>query len=344
MSDGEIFLDYEIPGEAVSQEPAGHRVGARLMVLDRSRGTTADSCFEKLPDHLEEGDLLVLNDTRVVPALVRGVKADTGGKVEILFLEWKGPRWRGLARGRIREGTRLKVEGWPGELKVLDAGKGMVEIEAPVEGDAMDFFSRTGRPPLPPYIRRGEDDPRTEMDARRYQTVYARSDGSVAAPTAGLHFDRPMLRRLKASGKNTVFITLHVGWGTFKPVRGDYREHRLDPEWGSVTPETAEEINLALKEDRRIVAVGTTTVRLLESRWREGEGVRPGSGWVDLLVTPGYDFRVVGAMLTNFHRPRSSLLLLVDALAGSKFIEKAYFEARRLGYRFFSYGDAMLIL
>jgi S-adenosylmethionine:tRNA ribosyltransferase-isomerase len=209
----------------------------------------------------------------------------------------------------------------------------------------MEFFRRAGLPPLPPYIHREESvGEEREMDKRRYQTIYAREHGSVAAPTAGLHFSRGMLDKIQDAGARIAHVTLHVGWGTFRPIRGDFRRHRLDPEWGRLTPEAAGAINTTLAGGGRVLAVGTTSARLVEARSKAEGQVAPGEGWVDLYITPGYRFRVVKAMLTNFHLPRSSLLLLVNALAGSRLVRKAYREALVQNYRFYSYGDAMLIL
>jgi S-adenosylmethionine:tRNA ribosyltransferase-isomerase len=232
------------------------------------------------------------------------------------------------------------VEGWPGELLVHAASGGDVAVEAP-SPDPPVFFEAVGHVPLPPYIRRGDDLP---SDRERYQTVYAREEGSVAAPTAGLHFTPGLLADIEEAGIGVARVTLHVGWGTFSPLKGDWREHRIHPEWGRVGPEAAAAVNRARGEGRRVVAVGTTSARLLESSWDAASGgVVSREGLIDLYITPGFAFRTVDALLTNFHRPRSSLLLLVDAFASSDLMRRAYGEAIAGGYRLFSYGDAMLI-
>ncbi len=341
----DVFLDYDLPAERIAQTPSRQRGSSRLLVVNRASGELFDTVFSRFPGFLRAGEVLVLNDTRVVPARVPARKAGGGGRVELLFLEWSGPRWRGLVKGKLRPGSLLEVDGWPTPLAVAASRGGEVEIEAPSPDDPLAFFRRAGHPPLPPYIRRGAADAGLEeTDRMRYQTVFAERDGSVAAPTAGLHFTPALLAEVEGRGVTVVQVTLHVGWGTFSPIRGDWREHRLHPEWGSVTAAAAAAVNQALAEGRRVTAVGTTSTRLLESHWRPGAGVVPGEGPVDLYIAPGYAFNVPGALLTNFHRPRSSLLLLVDAFAGSGAMRRAYAEAVRLGYSFFSYGDAMLIL
>lgn len=341
----DIFFDYDIDLRLVAQKPSSCREGSRLMVVDRSSGSIEDTMFTDIINRLRRGDVMVINDTRVVPAKIRARKLTTGGRVEILVLDWSGPVWRGLVKGAVSEGSSLEVEGWPGNLKIVEYKEGMAGIEAPCGGDPMEFFIRAGRTPLPPYIRRKEGDMLDREDRERYQTVYAKENGSVAAPTAGLHFTDWMLDKLLRAGVVIVGVTLHVGWGTFSPVRGDYMKHRMHGEWGRLTEDAAAVINNAVSEGRRILAVGTTTARLLESCWDSASSVVvPREDEIDLYITPGFRFNVIGALLTNFHRPRSTLLLLVDALAGSDLMRSAYNEAARLSYRFFSYGDAMLII
>jgi S-adenosylmethionine:tRNA ribosyltransferase-isomerase len=337
----EPFLDYDLPDSLVAQHPPACRGQSRLMTVERAGGRIAHARFESLGDLLSPGDLLVLNDTRVVPARVMARKRGGGGRVEVLFLDWVGPAWRGIARGKVRRGALLDVSGWDEPLEVLESVDGEVAVGAPAD-DPLRFFEAVGRMPLPPYIERepGEDDPE---DRARYQTVFARSDGSVAAPTAGLHFTPEILAHLGGRGIGTVSVTLHVGWGTFSPLRGDWRQHRIHAEWGEIAPDAAGRINATRAAGGRVVAVGTTSARLIESRLDAGAGVLPGAGATALYITPGFRFGVTDALLTNFHRPKSSLLLLVDAFAGSALMERAYGEAIRDGYRFFSYGDAMLI-
>ncbi len=337
---GEPFLDYDLPEELVAQRPPECRGGSRLLTVERRTGSIGHASFASLGEHLASGDLLVINDTRVVPARVEARKRPGGGRVEVLFLEWSGPVWRGIARGSIRRGSSLDVDGWGDPLEVVESEQGTIGVTAPAD-DPIRFFDAAGRIPLPPYIRRGIGD---DTDRIRYQTVFAKAHGSVAAPTAGLHFTRELLDRLAQQGIRSVAVTLHVGWGTFSPLRGDWRAHRMHPEWGEITPAVAGEINATSARGDRVVAVGTTSARLIESRFDESAGVRPGVGETALYIFPGFRFRATGALLTNFHRPRSSLLLLVDAFAGSDLMELAYGAAIRSGYRFFSYGDAMLIL
>ncbi len=337
---GEPFLEYDLPDELVAQHPSERRGGSRLLTVERETGNIGHACFGSLGDHLASGDLLVINDTRVVPARVEARKRPGGGRVSVLFLEWAGPVWRGIARGSIRRGASLDVDGWGDPLEVVESEGGTIGVTSPAD-DPIRFFDAVGRIPLPPYIRRGAGD---DTDRIRYQTVFAKVHGSVAAPTAGLHFTRELLDRLAQQGIRSAAVTLHVGWGTFSPVRGDWRAHRIHPEWGEITPAAAGVINATRARGDRVVAVGTTSARLIESRFEESAGVRPGAGETALYILPGFRFRATGALLTNFHRPRSSLLLLVDAFAGSDLMERAYGAAIRSGYRFFSYGDAMLIL
>jgi len=370
---GDLLLsqfDYALPADRIAQEPARPRDASRLMVLDRESGAIAHRRFYELPDLLDSRDLVVLNDTRVIPAAFTARRA-TGARIEGIFLRvLDGGLWEVLLAGRrrLKRGETLSLV-HPREAGALRGGqscpprvsaRGMapVEFELAARGeggvwhvrpqpaaDPMELLERVGRPPLPPYIRRrAEGDDRAAADREDYQTIYARREGAVAAPTAGLHFTPRVLDGLDARGIDRVFLTLHVALGTFQPVRAErLADHRMHEEYAQVLPEAAGRINRARAEGRRVVAVGTTTVRALESAAGPG-GVRAGGAWTRLFIRPPYRFRVAGAMLTNFHLPRTTLLVMVSAFAGRERILAAYQEAIRAGYRFYSYGDAMLIV
>lgn len=330
---------FDLPPELIAQHPLPDRGGSRLLCLDGPSGRLEDRRFGDLPDLLRPGDLLVLNDTRVMRARLFGVK-ETGGRVEVLIERLYGPE-DALAHVRAskppRPGSRVRLDG--GEvLGVLGRDGDMFRLRS--EGEPFSrLMERYGHMPLPPYIQRPDE----EEDLGRYQTVYARRDGAVAAPTAGLHFDEAMLERLAGMGVGRVEITLHVGAGTFQPVRTERLEqHRMHAEWAEVGPAACERIARARAEGGRVVAVGTTSVRSLESAAAEGE-LRPFEGETRLFIRPGYRFRVVDAMITNFHLPESTLLMLVAAFAGYEQVMAAYRHAVQERYRFFSYGDAMLV-
>ena len=341
-------FDYDLPPEAIAQEPAAERDAARLLVLSRPRGQVAHHVFRELPELLEPNDLLVMNRSRVFPARLLGRRRG-GGQAEVLLVRpYGGGEWDALVRpGRrlrpgdtveVGAGVRVAIQGGP---RGRDARR-RVRIEGPA-GPAEDpeaLIERLGHTPLPPYIRR----PDRPEDRSRYQTVYARERGSVAAPTAGLHFTPALLERLRERGVRLADLVLHVGPGTFRPVTvDDVSRHRLDPEPFLLPPETAVAVAETRARGGRVVAVGTTTVRVLEARARPGGLVDPGEGETDLVLSPGASFRVVDALVTNFHLPRSSLLLLVCAFAGREPVLGAYEHALRAGYRFYSYGDAMLV-
>jgi S-adenosylmethionine:tRNA ribosyltransferase-isomerase len=338
-------FDYDLPASSIAQEPAP-RGESRLLVLDRT-GPDRHARVGDLPRLLRPGDLLVLNDTRVIPARLYGRSAG-GGKMEILLVEPLGEReWDALVKPgrRARPGARFEIgEGLVAEvIEKREDGRYRLRFSAPVE----PHLERLGHIPLPPYIHR----PDTPEDRERYQTVYARRPGAVAAPTAGLHFTEALLREIEAAGIEIARVTLHVGIGTFKPVSAErIEEHRMERERYEIGEETAEAIRRARTAGRRIVAVGTTVVRTLEGAALAGGGeVRAGSGATDLFIypdspdSPGFHFQVVDALLTNFHLPRSTLLMLVSAFAGRERVLAAYVEAIREGYRFYSYGDAMLL-
>ena len=337
---------YELPQELIAQTPIERRDRSRLLVLDRSTGGVVHRRFHELTDLLRSGDLLVLNDSRVIPARLYGRRSDTGGKVELLLVRREGPGlWQCLARPArsLRPGIRLSFDGGL-EARVRDLSEsGLRRIELNDES----LIERVGRVPLPPYIHAPLDDP------ERYQTVYAghgeAKEGSVAAPTAGLHFTHDLLGRLEGMDVELAYLTLHIGLDTFRPVDEEEPErHKLHTEYWELPPKTAEAVNGARREGRRVVAVGTTSVRVLEqaallAEGQGGDAVRPGTGWADLFILPGHGFRVVDALITNFHLPRSTLLMMVSAFAGRERVLAAYEEAVQERYRFYSFGDAMLI-
>jgi S-adenosylmethionine:tRNA ribosyltransferase-isomerase len=344
-------LDYTLPPELIAQEPAPRREEARLMLLDRVRGEIRESTFAAIGEHLRAGDLLVVNDTRVIPARLEASKP-TGGRMELLLVrrdpnDPTGATWSCLAsasRG-VRHGTLLRIaDGFEAEvLEKEEGGRLWVNLRSS-ETSVDEAIRHYGIPPVPPYIRRESDDARREMDRERYQTVYASADGAIAAPTAGLHFTRELLRSLEQRGISLAPVTLHVGPGTFQPVRTDYVDaHVVEAEWCRLPHETWSAIAACRRRGGRVVAVGTTATRVLEW-WAGGEGSSPPvEGMCDLTIRPGHRFRVVDALLTNFHLPRSSLLILVAAFVGTRRILKAYREAVVRRFRFYSYGDAMLI-
>jgi len=337
-------FDYALPEALIAQEPVSPRDASRLLVLP-PEGPVEHRRFAELDALLAPGDLLVFNDTKVIPARLVGRKT-SGGKVELLLCEplegGLGRRWRamGQASKPIRAGTVVELDGLSARVEAVE-GEGFYAVLLDREGEALEAaLARAGRVPLPPYIRR---EPGPE-DRERYQTIWAREPGSAAAPTAGLHFTERLLARLHARGLRRTSVTLHVGPGTFLPVRGESLEgHRMHPERYEVPETAAAEIAACRARGGRVVAVGTTTVRTLESAF-DGERVAPGTGRTTLFVRPGHVFRTVDALVTNFHLPRSTLLVLVCALAGTGRVLAAYREAVEQGYRFFSYGDAMLLL
>ena len=344
------MLTYDLPKELIAKQPAEPRDSSRLMVLPRREGAASHRVFRDLPELLRPGDLLVLNDTRVIPARLRGAKAGTGGKVELLLLQPAGEgvsekaavyRCLGQPAKSLKPGTRLAFDhgSLHAEVVAWEEGERIVRFEG---RGAEDALARLGEVPLPPYI----DRPVRPEDAQWYQTVYAREAGAVAAPTAGLHFTEELLGKLRALGVRTACITLHVGWGTFKPVgEREMAAGRLHPERYAIPAETAEAIRAAKEEKRRVIAVGTTVIRALETGAKDLESV-PGTGFrsTDLFIRPGFEFKVADGLITNFHLPGTSLLLLVAAFAGEQRVLEAYQEAVRRKYRFYSYGDAMLVL
>ena len=345
-------FDYDLPPELIAQEPPERRDGARMLVLDRAAHAIEHRRFSDLPAYLRAGDLLVANDTRVIPARVFGRKAKegTGGKVEFLLLEEIAPGvWDALMRSRRRPkvGERVVLEEDLAVATVLEDGElGRVKIRVESELPWLEVLDRIGQTPLPPYIQRKEATPdRRAADKLRYQTVFAREPGAVAAPTAGLHFTPEVLDRLAAQGVAQATVTLHVGIGTFRPVAVEnVEEHKMDFERWRIPEETAAKIAAAKAAGGRVVAIGTTSVRTLESAAARPEGLGAGAGRTDLFIHPPYAFRAVDALVTNFHLPKSTLIMMISAFAGREFVREAYREAIRERYRFFSYGDCMLIL
>ncbi|MBQ7678322.1 MAG: tRNA preQ1(34) S-adenosylmethionine ribosyltransferase-isomerase QueA [Butyrivibrio sp.] len=335
---------YELPPELIAQDPLAERASSRLMTRDRRTGAAAHHVFHELPQLLRPGDLLVMNDTRVIPARLLGMKSDTGAAVEVLLLRQRGERlWECL----VRPGKKLK----PGASVTFGDGRLTGEVtEVIEEGNRLIRFSydgiweevldALGEMPLPPYITHKL----AREDRERYQTVYARHEGSAAAPTAGLHFTPELLQELEQNGISHVFVTLHVGLGTFRPVKvSDVRQHHMHTEWYEVTAQTAEAVNQARAEGRRVICVGTTSCRTLESAAQRAMPLMPCAGETDIFIYPGYEFRVMDGLITNYHLPESTLLMLVSAFAGREHVLAAYEEAVRERYRFFSFGDAMLI-
>lgn len=333
-------FNFDLPEALIAQVPAKERRGSRLLHLTSQDGACADRQFSDLPKLLQAGDLLVFNDTKVIPARLFGHK-DSGGKVEVL-VERILDSQRVLAQVRAskspKPGTRLtfaehcsaQVDGREGEFFLLRFDS---------QTDVLTALDCYGHIPLPPYIRRDDD----TVDKSRYQTVYAREQGAVAAPTAGLHFDDAMLTQLQQQGIGMAFVTLHVGAGTFQPVRTqDVRQHQMHKEWMRLPAETVNRIEQAKREGRRVIAVGTTSVRCLETAALSGQ-LLPYEGDTDIFITPGFEFHVVDALLTNFHLPQSTLIMLVCAFGGYEQVMTAYRHAVETGYRFFSYGDAMFL-
>lgn len=331
---------FDLPAELIAQTPAERRGDSRLLCLDGASGALEDRLFADLPSLLRAGDLLVFNDTRVVKARLFGRKA-SGGRVEILIERVLDPR-HVLAQVRASKtpqaGARLRIDAGP-ELEVLGRRDDMFELALGDDGSFWSLMEQHGHVPLPPYIQRDDE----ADDQERYQTVYARSPGAVAAPTAGLHFDEAMLARLAPLGVDTAFVTLHVGAGTFQPVRVErLTDHEMHSEWLEVDASVCEAVARTRAAGGRVIAVGTTSVRALETASASGS-CAPFSGETDIFIYPGYEFRCVDALLTNFHLPESTLLMLVCAFAGFEPVMRAYRHAVARGYRFFSYGDASFL-
>jgi S-adenosylmethionine:tRNA ribosyltransferase-isomerase len=355
-------FDFELPEELIAQHPPAERGRSRLIVFDRATKEAHHTMFAQLPSHLSRGDLVVINDTRVFPARLLGHRVPSGGAVECLLIrrldvgalnseassEGTAEVWEALMHPgqKLKPGAHVRFERDGATLigEVLGRhfyGRRSIRLEAPGGEAVASLIERIGHVPLPPYIKRRDD----ASDRDRYQTVYAHISGSVAAPTAGLHFTQPKLDELASRGIERTTITLHVGYGTFKPVRVDHVEdHEVDPERYTVSQEAADALTRGKRDGRRIVAVGTTTTRALESLIVEKGIVRPGEGETRLFIRPGHRFELVSGLVTNFHLPKSSLLILAAAFAGREEILAVYRDAVQRGYRFYSYGDAMLLL
>ena len=337
-------FDYELPEDLIAQEPSPEREGSRMLHVDRRTNSVKDDAFLNFPSNLTPGDVLVLNNTKVFPARLYG-RSESGAKVEIFLVrQLLGSNWEALARPARRLPVGKRIE-FGDELvgtitEKLDDGRVVIRFD--FVGDFDEVLAKVGRTPLPPYIKRPEAAP--DADRARYQTVYARSSGAIAAPTAGLHFTDEVIRNIASRGVEVIEITLHVGYGTFEPVRvDDLSSHSVLPERYEISAEAADVLNSARTENRRIVAVGTTTTRALESSLNTNEKFTAGSATADLTITPGYKFKAIGALLTNFHLPQSSLLILVSTFGGHELIMKAYRHAVNARFRFYSYGDCMFI-
>ncbi|MEC1114856.1 tRNA preQ1(34) S-adenosylmethionine ribosyltransferase-isomerase QueA [Bacillus safensis] len=338
----ELF-DFDLPERLIAQVPLEKRDASRLMVLNKQTGAITHDTFSQIIDYFQKGDCLVLNNTRVLPARLFGMKEDTGAKVELLLLKQEeGDNWETLVKPakRVKKGTVITFG--DGRLKAVcteEMEHGGRKVEFQYTGIFYEVLESLGEMPLPPYIKEQLD------DRERYQTVYSKEVGSAAAPTAGLHFTTELLDALKAKGVHIAFITLHVGLGTFRPVSAErIEEHEMHAEFYEMNEETADELNRVRKEGGRIISVGTTSTRTLETIASAHDGeFKASSGWTSIFIYPGYTFKAIDGMITNFHLPKSSLIMLVSALAGREHVLKAYKEAVKEEYRFFSFGDAMLI-
>ena len=330
-------FDYNLPEELIAQYPSDKRDESRLLVLDKKSGKIEHTVFKDIINYLSPSDLLVLNDTLVFPARLIGRKKKTGGKVEVFLLkEISQNRWEIIPHSAFRNQNSVDVVFGDGELECKLSGN---EAIFECNGDIYKKLEKYGKVPLPPYIKREAN---LSLDYERYQTVYAENRGAVAAPTAGLHFTKELLSNIEKKGVETAKVTLHVGYGTFKPVKAEnIKEHKIEPEYYEIKESEAIKINNAVKSGKRIVAVGTTTVRTLESFTGE---INAQNGYTSLFIYNGFNFRVTKSLLTNFHLPKSTLLMLVCAFAGRDMVLYAYNEAIKEGYRFYSYGDAMLII
>jgi len=336
-------FDYDLPHELIAQTPLKERDASRMLILDHKTGALQDKHFYDILDELHAGDAVVMNNTRVMPARLYGVKPDTGGHEEVLLLNnTEGDKWETLMKPARRAKVGTEVVCGDGQLiatvtEELEHGGRMIEFH--YDGIFMEILEQLGETPLPPYIKEKLDDP--EM----YQTVYAKENGSAAAPTAGLHWTKELLAKAEAKGVKLIYLTLHVGLGTFRPVdEDDIDDHKMHSEFYRLTPEAADELNEVRKNGGRIIATGTTSIRTLETIGTKFNGeIKPDSGWTDIFIKPGYQWQVVDAFITNFHLPKSTLVMLVAAFTGRDNILNAYQHAIDERYRFFSFGDAMFI-
>ena len=338
-------FNFNLPEELIAQEPLEKREGSRMLVVNRAENNFSDARFFDFPKFLKKGDVVVLNNTKVFPARIYGL-TETGAKVEIFLVrETENETWETLARPakRLKIGKKIVFNENLSATILERSEDGKVFVKFETNGDFDEILDEIGKTPLPPYIKREKDS--IDKDRERYQTVFAQKRGAIAAPTAGLHFTPEILEEIKSNGVEVAEITLHVGYGTFEPVRvDDLSEHKVLPERYEISPETAEIINKAKSESRRILAIGTTTTRTLESASDENKRIKFGKGLADLTITPNYKFKIIDGILTNFHLPQSSLLVLTSTFGGHELIMKAYNHAVRESYRFYSYGDCMLIL
>lgn len=333
---------YELPEELIAQDPLADRSSSRLLVLDRQSGAVSHHVFTEIVDHLRKGDCLVINDTKVIPARLIGSKVGTGAKIEILLLKRRGEHiWETLVKPgkKAKPGTKISFGDGVlvGEvLEVVDEGNRLVQFS--YEGIFEEILDQLGQMPLPPYITH------QLQERERYNTVYAAHDGSAAAPTAGLHFTPELLQKIEEKGVDIARVTLHVGLGTFRPVKvEEITDHHMHSEFYQINEEAAEKINRAKAGNGRVICVGTTSCRTIESAADESGHIQAGSGWTEIFIYPGYRFKVLDGLITNFHLPESTLIMLVCALAGREHVMKAYEEAVEERYRFFSFGDAMYI-
>ncbi len=333
-------FDYHLPKEFIAQEPATPRDSSKLMVVDRKTSGIQHKFFKDIGEFLREGDLLVINNAKVFPARLLGKKEGTGGKVDLLLVEEVNDnRWKCLIQGRIRKGLNIVFGNNKLKGRVEDYDKGIYLVKFEYDGRFEDILEEIGEMPLPPYIKNA-----SASSKKRYQTVYAQKTGAIAAPTAGFHFTGELIKNLKEKGISIATLTLIVGRGTFLPIKTEnVEEHLMEEEYFEIDDETREKINTQLKNKGRIVAVGTTSVRTLESAYRNGK-ISKTQGKTSLFIYPGYKFNTVDSLITNFHLPKSTLLLLTCAFAGKELIMKAYKEAVDKKYRFYSFGDAMLII
>jgi S-adenosylmethionine:tRNA ribosyltransferase-isomerase len=345
-------FDYELPSELIAQQPLAERDASRMLVLDRATRTWTDSSFKNLTEYIRRDDVVVVNNSRVIPARLKGRRDETGGQVEIFLVRELEPKvWEALVRpgGRLKQGSRVVFgDGRLVAKMVDDPGEELRRVRFRCEGSFEGLLAELGSTPLPPYIKRSSSSSTGEGsasdDRERYQTIYSKQRGAIAAPTAGLHFTPAVLAEIEKRA-SLAEVTLHVGYGTFEPVRvAEVEQHSVSAERFEISESAAATINEARRKDGRVIVVGTTTMRALESAANEDRVVKAGAGEATLTIKPGYSFRVANALLTNFHLPQSSLLILVSAFAGREFVLAAYRHAVEVRYRFYSYGDCMLIL
>ena len=335
------MFDFELPPKCIAQEPLEKREDCKLMVLDKKNGVIKHKKFFQIIELLNPGDLLVLNDSKVVPARLFGYKKESGGKIEVLLINPASDNcWQALLKpGRkAPPGTEIVFSEQLSAIVLnKDEEQGAFLLEMKAEGDIQEILHRVGNIPTPPYIKKNLKNPDS------YQTVYARNEGSIAAPTAGIHFTEELLAKIKKKGIDIIYLTLHIGRGTFELVKAyQVEEHKMKEELYTITPENSKTINKAFMEERRIIGVGTSVTRALESAFIN-DRVSEGTRWTDLFIYPGYHYKVINALITNFHLPRSTPLMLAVAFTGKDFLFKAYYEAIKEGYRFYSFGDAMFI-